>query len=75
MMPSVRDSRKNASTASLSVTLTYSGAAYVLEIAVLGADGRIIEPGGNGVHRARFAVLVLDHVGMETVHHAGFTLA
>jgi len=45
-------------------------AAGILEEGVLGTDGRIVEAGSDGVDRGGFALVVLQHVGIEAVHDA-----
>ena len=47
------------------------GAMLVGEPGVLGADGRIIEPRGNGMRRGNLPVVVLQNVGVRALQNAG----
>ena len=70
MIPSVRARYSKASTASSSVTGTYSARPDVVEVGVLRADARVVQPGGDGVDRGDLAVLVLAEVGLHAVENA-----
>ena len=70
-MPSVRASASKASRASSSPALVYDDPAGVFPIAVLRAGAGIVEPGRNAVHVAGLAVVVLQHVAVAAVQHAG----
>jgi len=75
MMPSRRARMRAASSAAASETAKYSGAALVGEPGVFGADGGIIEPGGNGMRGGDLAVGVLQDVSVRTLqHHRGAPL-
>ena len=71
MMPSVRASSLAASSASASVARGVLGAAGVVQPGVLGADGGVVEAGGDGVRQRDLAVVVLQHVAVGAVQHAG----
>ena len=45
-------------------------AAAILEEGVFGADGGVVEAGGNGIDGKGFAFVVLQEVGVEAVQHA-----
>ena len=50
-------------------------AAGVFPVAVLGADAGVVEAGGDRVDVARLAVVVLHHVAVAAVQHAGLAVA
>ena len=70
MMPSVRARYSKASTASSSVTGTYSARPDIVEVSVLRADAGIVQSGGDGVHRRDLSVLILAEIGFHAVENA-----
>src|ERR1700722_136102 len=46
------------------------GATRVVKGCMLGADGGVIEPGGDGVCERDLAVLILQHVGEGSLQYA-----
>ena len=60
----------SASSASSSVTATYSARPVSLQEAVLRADARIVEAGGDRVRLGRLPVVVLQQVRQRAVQHA-----
>ena len=71
MMPSVRARSRAAARAAVVGDSGVFGAALVGEPGVLGTDGGIVEPGGDGVRRSDLAVGVLQDVGVRALKNAG----
>ena len=46
------------------------GPSRVVEVGVLRADARVVQPGGQGVHRGDLPVLVLAEVGLHAVENS-----
>ena len=74
-MPSVRLRYSKASTASSSVTGTYSARPVSWSQALFRPHSRIIQAGGDRVHRGDLAVLVLAEVGFHAVKIPSFPVA
>ena len=71
MIPSVRESRWNASSACLVGAGEVLGAARVAQVRVLGADARVVEPGRDRVRVGDLAVVVGEDRRARAVQHAG----
>ena len=70
-MPSVRQRRWKAASASSSVQVTYSRAAAVAQQRVLRPDAGVVEPGGDRVRVEDLAVVVGEQRRARAVQHAG----
>ena len=70
MIPSVLARYSKASTASSSVTGTYSARPDIVKMRVLRPDTRIVKACGNGVDRSNLSVFVLAEIGFHAVEDA-----